>query len=299
MKKITFLFTLWLFISGLQAQNVSFEASEGYDFGEVRNQNGWVADAEFSSLFTISGDYSAQGSRALKLDIDVSGRLNTRNMAGPEWDVTPLLPADVEVFDISFEVWLPADDGGQLAFLAFDDAYYGGLVSQISFSNGKMNVFGPRGQNLDIVSQNALTVGDFVRVRLKYDLEKEEIGYYIDEKHVFTGNLWGERNLGTLAFYTSGDNVYYVDDIKVTVNPSDKNDKSSSLKHYTRSNRLVLRSEHPIREVSVFNLLGRQVISTTLNASSGELDLSSLNAGVYLAKVVVNNEVKTFKFIKN
>lgn len=299
MKKITFLLTLWLYISGLQAQNVSFEAAEGYDYGEISNQNGWVADAEFSSLFTISSDFSALGSRALKLDIDVSGKLNTRNMAGPEWDIAPLLPADAEVFEINFEVWLPGDDDGQLAFLTFGEGNYGGLVSQVSFSDGKMNVFGPTGQSLDIVSQNSLTLNDFVRIKLKYDLKKEEIGYYIDEKHVFTGNLWGERNLGTLGFYTSGDNVYYIDDIKVTVNRSNSDDKSSSLKHYTRNNRLVLRSEYPIKEVSVFNLLGMQVISTTLNTSSGELDLSSLNAGVYLAKVLVNNEVKTFKFIKN
>ena len=50
--------------------------------------------------------------------------------------------------------------------------------------------------------------------------------------------------------------------------------------------------------VSVFNLLGQQVINKSLNASEAQVDMSNLSAGTYLVKVVVDNQVKTIKVVK-
>jgi len=50
--------------------------------------------------------------------------------------------------------------------------------------------------------------------------------------------------------------------------------------------------------VSVVNLLGQQVISKTLNAKQGKIDLSGLSKGAYLVKVTVGNQSKTIKVIK-
>ncbi|WP_447636682.1 T9SS type A sorting domain-containing protein [Flavobacterium microcysteis] len=53
-----------------------------------------------------------------------------------------------------------------------------------------------------------------------------------------------------------------------------------------------------ISNVSVFNLLGQQVISKTIGATDASVDMSNLAAGTYLVKVAVDNQIKTIKVIK-
>ncbi|HLN95289.1 MAG TPA: choice-of-anchor J domain-containing protein [Flavobacterium sp.] len=54
----------------------------------------------------------------------------------------------------------------------------------------------------------------------------------------------------------------------------------------------------PITNVSVVNLLGQTVISTSPNAVSAKVDMSPLSAGTYIVKVTVDQIVKTIKVIK-
>jgi len=53
-----------------------------------------------------------------------------------------------------------------------------------------------------------------------------------------------------------------------------------------------------ISNVSVFNLLGQQVLTKTIGATDASVDMSSLAGGTYLVKVAVDNQVKTIKVIK-
>ena len=53
-----------------------------------------------------------------------------------------------------------------------------------------------------------------------------------------------------------------------------------------------------ISNVAVYNLLGQQVIAKPINASQGQIDMSSLPQGTYMVKVTANNQVKTMKVIK-
>jgi hypothetical protein len=53
-----------------------------------------------------------------------------------------------------------------------------------------------------------------------------------------------------------------------------------------------------ITSVAVYNLLGQQVIAKPINASQGQIDMSSLPQGTYMVKVTANNQVKTMKVIK-
>ncbi|MDI1256350.1 MAG: choice-of-anchor J domain-containing protein [Flavobacterium sp.] len=51
-------------------------------------------------------------------------------------------------------------------------------------------------------------------------------------------------------------------------------------------------------DVKVFNMLGQQVFSKSVNATSTQLDLSTLSTGTYVVKVTSGNEVKTIKIAK-
>ena len=63
-------------------------------------------------------------------------------------------------------------------------------------------------------------------------------------------------------------------------------------------NTLSLRAQNEIQNVSVFNMLGQEVIRTSPNEMSNEVDMSSLQAGAYFVKVTVNDNTETIRIIK-
>ena len=53
-----------------------------------------------------------------------------------------------------------------------------------------------------------------------------------------------------------------------------------------------------ISNVSVYNLVGQEVITKSINANQSQIDMSNLSRGTYLVKVTAENQVKTIKVIK-
>lgn len=64
------------------------------------------------------------------------------------------------------------------------------------------------------------------------------------------------------------------------------------------TNKLTLKAQQNIQHVSVFNMLGQEVMRTNMNVQRGELDMSSLQSGHYFVKVSINSTVETLKIIK-
>ncbi|WP_298136978.1 T9SS type A sorting domain-containing protein [Flavobacterium sp.] len=54
-----------------------------------------------------------------------------------------------------------------------------------------------------------------------------------------------------------------------------------------------------ITVVSIYNLLGQEVMIKSVNSNQTLMDISNLSAGTYLVKVASGNEVKTVKVVKN
>ncbi|MCW5519642.1 T9SS type A sorting domain-containing protein [Aureitalea sp. L0-47] len=61
---------------------------------------------------------------------------------------------------------------------------------------------------------------------------------------------------------------------------------------------LNLDSLEAIEDVAIYNLLGQQVLGQEVNATSTQLDTSTLATGAYLMKVTVNGQTGTYKVIK-
>ncbi len=73
-----------------------------------------------------------------------------------------------------------------------------------------------------------------------------------------------------------------------------------SFTHYINNNELVLDAvSNQIDGVAIYNLLGQEVVNENINATSGSIDLNALSAGVYVTKVTIDGQTKTFKFSKN
>ena len=65
------------------------------------------------------------------------------------------------------------------------------------------------------------------------------------------------------------------------------------------NNTLTLNAQQAINNVSIFNMLGQEVIKSAPNAVSKAIDMSNLQSGAYFVKVTVGTTVETIRVIKN
>lgn len=64
------------------------------------------------------------------------------------------------------------------------------------------------------------------------------------------------------------------------------------------NDRINLSATNVIKNIGVYNLLGQEVLRTSVNSRKYSVDMSSLKAGIYLVKVAIDDNVGTFKIVK-
>lgn len=64
------------------------------------------------------------------------------------------------------------------------------------------------------------------------------------------------------------------------------------------SNVLTIASENTIGSIAIYNTLGQVVLASNVDALQATLDVSSLNAGIYILNTVVNGEMQSTRFVK-
>ncbi|WP_225037187.1 T9SS-dependent choice-of-anchor J family protein [Winogradskyella sp. SM1960] len=64
------------------------------------------------------------------------------------------------------------------------------------------------------------------------------------------------------------------------------------------ANTLTLNAQNSIENVTVYNMLGQEVLKTAPNNNTNELDMSSLSNGAYFVKVTIENVTQTIRVIK-
>ena len=62
---------------------------------------------------------------------------------------------------------------------------------------------------------------------------------------------------------------------------------------------LRLKAQNSIENISVYNMLGQEVLRTTPNTLENVMDMSPLQAGAYFVKVTINGLTETVRIIKN
>jgi hypothetical protein len=125
--------------------------------------------------------------------------------------------------------------------------------------------------------------------------------------HLDTANNAGLDNLGTMiAAVTNdidGDVRSGTPDMgadEFTLLSVNQFDLADGFKAYPNpvSNVLNIEYTSDLTSVSVFNLLGQQVLTKKVTATSTQIDMSGLNAGTYLVKVSSEKASKTVKVVK-
>ena len=115
-------------------------------------------------------------------------------------------------------------------------------------------------------------------------------------------HTWGNNSLGQLGNGTNTNNsdAYNSVTCPTTLDVTDFTRLANNVRTYPNpvKNILNISFEQEISTVSIFNLIGQEVIAKSLNSKEGTIDVSNLASGTYLVKVTSDGEVKTTKIIK-
>jgi len=112
-----------------------------------------------------------------------------------------------------------------------------------------------------------------------------------------------DATLGGIDFFSiDANNNYWVDDVifvdGLIIGTDDFAANKFSVYPNPVQDVLNIRSANTVDAIQVFDVLGKLVISTTPDAISPTVDMSSLNSGAYLVQVTINGASKTVKVIK-
>jgi len=151
-------------------------------------------------------------------------------------------------------------------------------ATEIAYITNSTGIDGIQGTGTLMIPEDALLGTTVLRVVKTYELPAESScdpgsGYGQIEDYT----LIVEAPLSTPGF-AKGNFKYYPNPVK---------------------NILTVSADTAIRSVSVFNMLGQEVLSKSIGATSGEVDLSALSSGNYVVKAISDGAVQTFKIIKN
>ncbi len=103
-----------------------------------------------------------------------------------------------------------------------------------------------------------------------------------------------------VAGAVAGQKTYYFDDVKFMSTLSTAKFDTSSIKTYPNpvKNTLTIDANSTIQRVSVYNILGQEVMTVSPKSNSTTLQTSSLQKGVYMVKTDIDGNISISKIIK-
>ncbi len=113
-------------------------------------------------------------------------------------------------------------------------------------------------------------------------------------------NIYIKQSNGNISDY-SYDNVAMFTFLNPTITVNDILDKSNSVDIFysVLLNEVNVKSSSPIKNVSIYNMLGRLVTKKTPNSQTARLSLQSLPTGLYIVSVLNAEGRISKKIIKN
>ena len=130
-------------------------------------------------------------------------------------------------------------------------------------------------------------------------------------EYKITSNDDGCGTQSQVTFTADGTSTYYIMvegygsntgifEMAVTCVLSNEDFDNSNFTAYPNPVKDVLNVSYTseISSIRVINMIGQEVISKNINATSTQVDMSQLSAGTYIVNVTVGDSVKTLKVVK-
>ena len=118
----------------------------------------------------------------------------------------------------------------------------------------------------------------------------------------FTPATTGVYYIGFQAYSNANQFYLHLDNVSVDVtlsNPEMNNEDAFTYYPNPVKNTLHLTAQSNIQSVSIFNMLGQEVMRTAPNNVNSTVDMSALQTGAYFVKVTINDRTETIRVIKN
>ena len=95
-------------------------------------------------------------------------------------------------------------------------------------------------------------------------------------------------------------NYIGIDTMEINEILSVSDESFNNFNYYINTNsQLVLKASTSLENIQLYNLLGQQVLTKTLSNTNETINIASLDAGIYIAKVSIQGKSKSFKIVKN
>src|SRR5699024_4768358 len=209
---------------------------------------------------------------------------------------------DPDDLSISYDIYIDgqADGNGSEFMLQLTDDAGGFHQAWVNFSyDGTILVYEEDGGSLFPIEIGEWKGETWYKIGIY--LDGDTATFYIDGEEAYTGQNWATAQIDQIRFvHDNFDYNAYLDNLNL--NDQDlgiEEFEKYGFTHFTQNNELIMNSETQIDQVVLYNILGQKLIDQDINSTSANIDLGSLNAGVYIAKVSVNGQVESFKFTVN
>lgn len=134
------------------------------------------------------------------------------------------------------------------------------------------------------------------------DLDTDTVKMYIDGSLIYDGPFYSGGNLGGIDFFSiDTNNQYYVDDVLFLNGIAGVEDfAADSFRVYPNPVKdvLTISTKTAVDNVTVYDVLGKAVLTVQPDVISPKIDMSGLTSGAYLVQVTIGNATKTVKVLK-
>jgi hypothetical protein len=310
MKKITLLITCMLFsILAYSQQTISFEATEGYTAGNINAQNGWVTTGSGPGTFIenqiVTSEQASDGTNSLKIDTESAFPGQDSPFVGAFYNYATAIPYANAVF--SADMYIDTFDSSTTSDYLFGalNTTDGFFITFIRFTyEGDIIVLVNDGTDA-VIEDTLVDWTPLTWFNVRMELTNNVVEFFIDDISIYQGDV-ATPNLDIEQVRFAHDNYAgfaHIDNFRTNDEPlSVENFGNNQFTHFFDKNTKTLNlesSEQPMTSIEIYSILGQSVISKSLSNTTESIDLSSINEGVYLAKVTINGNSKTIKFFKN
>ena len=268
---------------------------EGYDEGTITDQSAnftnWSGDGGGAESGTVSTEQASNGTKSMYVsagndfifDFDggVSGGTHT-------WQ---------------YKLYLNEDSTGFLGLMS------SGPQDDVVFGAG-LYINEPNNASGSGIFIGGAVEGDFfeipedqwVTVTMAMDLDADTMSVLVDGTEVYNGLLGLEGNgLVAADIWDNGGADFYMDEyvfVEGSLGAEDFTADVFSVYPNPVVDVLNINSANVVDNVTVYDVLGKVVMNVAPGVASAALDMSSLNAGVYIVNITINGTSKSIKVIK-
>lgn len=135
------------------------------------------------------------------------------------------------------------------------------------------------------------------------NVDDDTVQMDIDGASIYDGPFYSGSNLGGIDFFSiaGGNNQYYIDDVFFDEGIAGVDDFSAdSFRVYPNPVKDILNisTKTAVDNISVYDVLGKLVLSAQPEVISPKINMSGLASGAYMVKITIGNASKTVKIIK-